>query len=735
MKRPVVHLYTVCWDEADMLGFFFRHYDPWVDRYVVYDDGSTDGSREILRAHPKVDLRDFARVHSESFVLSHKAMQDHAWKESRGRAHWIVVTAIDEHLYVRGRAMAEYLAEQTERGVTLIPALGFDMNHATMPEDRGLLKDVVTRGRPRIAFNKLSIFKPEAVRETGFTAGRHAAEPVGDLRLPARDEVMLWHCKHLGFERNAAREAAQALRLGSVDREHGYAGQYDWPREQLRAFWDEMERESLDLAANDFVPDRRGVRPLWWEERAGLVRVDAGPLPPILPVTPDVTPTVSVLIKSYQHARYVRKTIESVLDQSFQDFEIVVTDDGSTDDTLAIVRSFADPRIRVEALPVNHGISTAMNATIARARGRYVAILNSDDWALPGRLRKQVAFLDANPDVSLVFGLPRAVDEEGLPTAAFNDFRVPLTFPDFTRRAWLRQFFFHGNCLCAPTAMIRREAYTAAGTYDPRLTNVQDLDMWIRMLMAGHRIHVLPEPLTAFRIRDDNANASAPSLETRLRSVYESSRILERFADFTEELYGEVFDEESLSPEGRDMPVPIRIADLSRRIDRIEHRHFALDLMYRMAESPEDLARLREWGGTIDALNLRALEESHRSVVDLHRAVAQRDEMVASLAGTVAVKDRQISQAAEAALQHAEQITRLENDRIIREAEIARLDGALRGHEAALRNLNRDLTTALESREQMRMSRSWRATALLRHVSESGRTLRGRMLPWVRRKA
>ena len=380
---------------------------------------------------------------------------------------------------------------------------------------------------------------------------------------------------------------------------------------------------------------------------------------------------------------------------------------------------------------MNHGISTAMNATIARARGRYVAILNSDDWALPGRLRKQVAFLDANPDVSLVFGLPRAVDEEGLPTAAFNDFRVPLTFPDFTRRAWLRQFFFHGNCLCAPTAMIRREAYTAAGTYDPRLTDVQDLDMWIRMLMAGHRIHVLPEPLTAFRIRDDNANASAPSLETRLRSVYESSRILERFADFTEELYGEVFDEESLSPEGRDMPVPIRIADLSRRIDRIEHRHFALDLMYRMAESPEDLARLREWGGTIDALNLRALEESHRSVVDLHRAVAQRDEMVARLAGTVAVKDRQISQAAEAALQHAEQITRLENDRIIREAEIARLDGALRGHEAALRNLNRDLTTALESREQMRMSRSWRATALLRHVSESGRTLRGRMLPWV----
>src|SRR6516225_4910569 len=94
------HLYTVCWDEADMLGFFFRHYDPWVDQYVVYDDGSTDGSREILQAHPKVELRNFTRVKLNSFALSHKAMQDEAWKESRGRADWVVVTAIDEHLHV-----------------------------------------------------------------------------------------------------------------------------------------------------------------------------------------------------------------------------------------------------------------------------------------------------------------------------------------------------------------------------------------------------------------------------------------------------------------------------------------------------------------------------------------------------------------------------------------------------------------------------------------------------------
>ena len=420
---------------------------------------------------------------------------------------------------------------------------------------------------------------------------------------------------------------------------------------------------------------------------------------------------MSVLIKAYNHAPYIRQTIQSVLDQSFQDFEIVVTDDGSTDETLAILRTFSDPRIRVEALPANRGISTAMNATIARARGRYLAILNSDDWALPGRLRKQVAFLDANPDVSLVFALPRAVDEAGLPTAAFNDFDRPLTFPDFTRRTWLRQFFFHGNCLCAPTAMIRRDAYEAVGDYDPRLTNLQDLDMWIRMLMAGHNIHVLPEPLTAFRIRDNHANASAPSPETRLRSTYESVKVLERFADFTEELFREVFDAESVSLDRAGTSVPLRVAELARGLDRIVHQHLALDLMFKIAESPEDLAKLRDWGGSVDALNLRAIEERDRRLVYLNHAVKHRDCTLARLAEVAASRERQLSEAREEALD--------------READIARLVSTLRDREAAIQRAERGLAEAHELQERVRMSLSWRSTAFLRWMGRATRALRG----------
>lgn len=272
-----VHLYTICWNEADMLGFFFRHYDPWIDRYVIYDDGSTDGSRDVLAAHPRVDLRRFERSDPESFVRSHTQMQNQAWKESRGTADWVVVTAIDEHLWVRGTAMAPYLRRQTEAGVTLIPALGFDMNGEEMPPDAGKLTEIVTRGRARIAFNKLGIFDPAALTETGFAAGRHHARPEGRVVPPARDELMLWHYKHLGFERNFARETTQGTRLGAIDRAAGWGHRYLWSREAQRAAWDEMCATSADLSASTFDPARACMGPLWWREGASFLPASAPP--------------------------------------------------------------------------------------------------------------------------------------------------------------------------------------------------------------------------------------------------------------------------------------------------------------------------------------------------------------------------------------------------------------------------------------------------------------------------
>lgn len=316
----------------------------------------------------------------------------------------------------------------------------------------------------------------------------------------------------------------------------------------------------------------------------------------------NAVPTVSVLVKSYNHARYVRQTIESVLAQSFQDFEIVVTDDGSTDGTLDVLRSFTDPRIQLAALPQNQGISAAMNATIARARGRYLAILNSDDFALPDRLQRQVAFLDASPGVSLVFGLPVTVDEAGQPRPPLNDFELPLRFPDFSRRSWLRLFFFGSNCLCAPTAMIRREAYVAVGAYDRRLTNLQDVDMWIRMLRAGHQIHLLTDRLTAFRLRDNQANMSALRVDTILRSEFETAKILQHYATFDAALFEEVFGVDAAATTGQ--PQATRLAMLAVQVPRHAHQLLALELLYGAARETEEFHRLRDLAGRVDVFGL-----------------------------------------------------------------------------------------------------------------------------------
>jgi len=184
-----------------------------------------------------------------------------------------------------------------------------------------------------------------------------------------------------------------------------------------------------------------------------------------------VTPAVSVAIKSYNHADYVHQSIASVLEQSFQDFEIVITDDGSTDGTADAITQFTDPRIRFDRFPRNRGISATMNATTARARGEFIAILNSDDFALPGRLQAQVDFLRAHREVAAVFGRPRIVGESGEPTEAYEMFAIPFADGAAPRQAWLRHFFFHGNCLCAPTAMIRRTVLQR-GRYDLRFTNL-----------------------------------------------------------------------------------------------------------------------------------------------------------------------------------------------------------------------------------------------------------------------
>ena len=277
MKEPTVHLYTLCWDEADMLGFFFRHYDSWVDRYVVYDDGSSDGSLDILRAHPKVEIRNFPRADRDSFVRSHTMLQNEIWKESRGQADWVVITAIDEHLWIPRTSMRSYLAEQQHRGVTFIPALGFDMISSAMPVDEGLLIDRVDCGRPSLSFSKLSVFNPNQITQANFGMGRHSSQPQGTLRLPARDELLLWHFKRLGFDRTMNREKAQGARLGRADIASKWGVHYLWSHQEFKANWEKLEQNSMPLDRQNLALVGPPAEDLWWNSYTRATRHGSQP--------------------------------------------------------------------------------------------------------------------------------------------------------------------------------------------------------------------------------------------------------------------------------------------------------------------------------------------------------------------------------------------------------------------------------------------------------------------------
>jgi len=315
------------------------------------------------------------------------------------------------------------------------------------------------------------------------------------------------------------------------------------------------------------------------------------------------TPRVSVLIKSYNHQPFIEQALRSVLAQGFGDFELLVLDDASTDGTPEVVRAIADPRIELSVADQNMGPALALKTLLERARGEYVAILNSDDFALPGRFEQQVAYLDSSPAAAAVFTGARLVGEDGDPIVRWNIFDEPLHWPDHGRERWLRQFFFRSNCLCAPSAMLRLAIMREVGWPDPRFTNLHDLELWVRLALR-HEIGFIAKPLTAFRVRAKQANLSAPRPDTQLRSQFETSLILRHYARMPLVLANEVFATELgdhvLSGEREAKRF---VAELALKIPLPAYQLFALQTLFEVAENHADYARLRALTGEIDVFN------------------------------------------------------------------------------------------------------------------------------------
>jgi glycosyltransferase involved in cell wall biosynthesis len=257
-KGQRIHLYALSWNDALQLPFFFRHYDQWVQRYVIYDDGSDDETLSILSAHPRVEIRRFVRTRSDSFVLSELSFYENCWKESRGAADWVFLVDVDEHL--DHHDLVGYLSWCQSEGVTAVPALGFEMVTEAFPSAAERLADTQRRGAPSLDMCKLSIFAPDAIAALQQTPGGHRSRPLGAI-LPPRDDVRLLHYKYLGLEYVTSRHQTLKDRLCATDRKAGWGHQWTLAPDEQQKEFDRNLAVSVDVGATtvEAFPE-----PPWW---------------------------------------------------------------------------------------------------------------------------------------------------------------------------------------------------------------------------------------------------------------------------------------------------------------------------------------------------------------------------------------------------------------------------------------------------------------------------------------
>jgi glycosyltransferase involved in cell wall biosynthesis len=197
-------------------------------------------------------------------------------------------------------------------------------------------------------------------------------------------------------------------------------------------------------------------------------------------------PTVSVILPVYNAERHLAQAIESILEQTYQDFEFLIINDGSTDRSQEILESYAlaDQRVRVFARP-NLGLVRTLNEGLGRARGEYIARMDADDVSRPERFRMQVEFLDANPRCVVVGTSFTLIDDAGQELTTWHCF--------ISDRA-IRHALPAEGCIPHPTAMFRKTPVLNVGGYNEDYPVSEDYDLWRRLAGIGE-LHNLPEPL------------------------------------------------------------------------------------------------------------------------------------------------------------------------------------------------------------------------------------------------
>lgn len=220
-------------------------------------------------------------------------------------------------------------------------------------------------------------------------------------------------------------------------------------------------------------------------------------------------PRITVLMPVYNCELYIKEAVDSILNQTFDDFEFLIIDDASTDETVSIIKAYNDSRIQLIEKPQNSGYTNSLNFGLSIARGEYIARMDGDDISLRERFAKQVAFLDANPDVVLCGTIISIIGSDKI-------IKLPESHED------IKLSLLKGNCIVHPSVMFRNQKLKDFSIlYDVYKEPAEDFDLWVRLLSIG-KLYNLQEVLLNYRVHILQVSQKRESqqinsaLETRL---------------------------------------------------------------------------------------------------------------------------------------------------------------------------------------------------------------------------
>jgi glycosyltransferase involved in cell wall biosynthesis len=201
-------------------------------------------------------------------------------------------------------------------------------------------------------------------------------------------------------------------------------------------------------------------------------------------------PAVSVVIATYNYAHYLPSALDSVLAQTVKDLEVIVVDDGSTDDTQDVMREYGELSFLRYVRTENRGQPAAENTGVRQARAPWVAFLDADDQWLPAKIEKQLALARNDPDLGVVYSRRLWVD----PAGCVLDRPQPVL-----HRGEVLETMFLRNFVCFSSSMVRRGVFDTVGLFDERRRNASDYDLWLRAAMR-FRFDYVDEPLVKYRV-------------------------------------------------------------------------------------------------------------------------------------------------------------------------------------------------------------------------------------------